>query len=286
MPNCVTHFLQAKHVLDGLDKKQDINSHAFFWGAQGPDFFFAHRYLPWMKGESLKDYGSRLHASPPSALLGHMRDYAMDNILAFSYALGFVCHYSLDSIAHPYVNMLAAELLEDRPTENLTSLHAEIESSLDTIMLRRETGKLSTQVRQSKLFPRDEEVQREIARLYHFVFQKLFVEELPNELIYQATVDCQKVFSLLTDSTTMKRKIMSRVERGRPHIITGHILPLVEDPSIDFANVGQSSWDNNGVQDDRDFFQLYDSSIDLALEINSNYKGCDFANVTGERMMG
>lgn len=58
--------------MGGLEEKGfgiGLNEHAFIWGAQGPDFLFSHRYLPWQKGESLEPLGGRLHEEPPSRTL-------------------------------------------------------------------------------------------------------------------------------------------------------------------------------------------------------------------------
>ena len=63
-----------------------------------------------------------------------------------SYVWGFVCHYSLDCTAHPYVNWLAVELAKQRPWETPSTMHGEIESALDAIILRFETGKLPSEV--------------------------------------------------------------------------------------------------------------------------------------------
>ena len=72
-------------------------------GCSGPDFFFCHRFLPFWKGRSLKDYGGRLHRETPSKVLGAMRDFLKEHPdpVYRSYVWGFVCHYSLDCTAHP-----------------------------------------------------------------------------------------------------------------------------------------------------------------------------------------
>ena len=73
----------------------------------GPDFFFTHRFFPWQKGESLKEIGERLHQTPPSSIFDFAQEYEngeRGNDVSLSYVLGFLCHYALDSTAHPFVN--------------------------------------------------------------------------------------------------------------------------------------------------------------------------------------
>ena len=43
MPACITHNLFARDVLARL--RESVDECACFWGAQGPDFLFCHRYF-------------------------------------------------------------------------------------------------------------------------------------------------------------------------------------------------------------------------------------------------
>lgn len=48
MPACLTHYQFARKVLTELpaQDKENLNSCAFYWGAQGPDFSFATAISP------------------------------------------------------------------------------------------------------------------------------------------------------------------------------------------------------------------------------------------------
>ena len=119
MPACLTHYLFAQNVRESLEEKASLNLCAYAWGAQGPDFFFCHRFLPFWKGRSLKDYGGRLHRETPSKVLGAMRDFLKEHPdpVYRSYVWGFVCHYSLDCTTRDLVYWLAVELAKQRPWE-------------------------------------------------------------------------------------------------------------------------------------------------------------------------
>ena len=282
MPNCVTHYLHAKKVLEKLDDdiRQNIDSNAYFWAAQGPDFLFCHRYLPFMPGKSLQEYGSKIHKIDPVLLLSSLRDYMnrhLDDNKLHSYVLGFVNHYMLDSTAHPFVNFRAAEMLEKEPDQDLSTMHGEIESSIDTILLRRETGKLPSQVKLQKFFPKDKPVQQDIAGIYRDLIYRIFGDEVSEESLYRATFDTQKVFSLLTDSTTMKRKLFLKLESGKPRHISGHILPFVEDPEMDYVNLSGRPWQNSdGSISTKNFFKLFEEAVEKSVKLISNFNTCDF----------
>lgn len=155
---------------------------------------------------------------------------------------GFVCHYALDSTAHPYVNALAAELAAQRPWETVSTMHGEVEASLDAIILRRETGMLPSQVNVKQMFPKNESAQRRIAKLYHSVLLSACGEDVPEGELLRATNDAHFVFSLLNDRTGLKRQVFQRMEKGKPSLVTSHIVPITEEDGVDFANIQHSPW--------------------------------------------
>ena len=138
MPACLTHYYFAQNVRENLPDASSLDACAYAWGAPGPDFFFCHRFLPFWRGRSLQEYGGRLHDETPSNVLGAMREFlkAHPEPVYRSYVWGFVCHYSLDCTAHPYINWLAQELVRQRPWETPSTMHGEVEAALDAIVLR------------------------------------------------------------------------------------------------------------------------------------------------------
>lgn len=290
MPACLTHNLFAADVLSRLEET-GIDKCAYAWGAQGPDFLFCHRYLRAMRNKSLKtlqEYGSMLHRTSPSKTLEAMRKFvfAHNNPIYRSYALGFVCHYSLDSTAHPYVNARAEKMAKERENENESTMHGEIEASLDTIVLRWKTGKLPGEVRLKDTFPKNEGVQRMIARLYRELLFEVYGADVSEEALYQSTKDAHLLFAACNDRTGLKRSLFNIIEKGRPHHITSHLVPVTEDPEADFANTAHDQWTRGGETHTEDFFQLYDRALELAAELCGGFDSIDFVRATGERPFG
>ena len=46
MPACLTHYYFAQNVRENLPDASSLDACAYAWGAQGPDFLFCHRFLP------------------------------------------------------------------------------------------------------------------------------------------------------------------------------------------------------------------------------------------------
>lgn len=145
MPAAITHFLHSQRVLAETKQAEQstFSSEAFAWGAQGPDFFYCHRFLPWWRGQCLAGCGDRLHDAPPASTLASMWRYVREHPedgYAKSYAQGFLCHYAADSVCHPFVEYWASRMAEENPPQTESVCHNEIESALDLIMLRSERG--------------------------------------------------------------------------------------------------------------------------------------------------
>ena len=113
---------------------------------------------------------------------------------------------------------------------------------MDAIVLRYETGKLPSEVNLKAMFPKNEGVQRKIARLYRRVLFDLYGEDVQEEKLVQTMADAHQVFALVTDRTGLKKKLFSWVERNRPSVIGSHIVPLTEAEDIDYANTQNSPW--------------------------------------------
>lgn len=289
MPACLTHYLFARNVLQDISEKESMDLCSFYWGAQGPDFLFCHRYFPWMKGRSLKHYGNDLHSSArPSETFSAMRRFLEhhNDPVYRSYVYGFLCHYALDSTSHPYINALASALREERPYETQTTMHGEVEAALDAIVLRHETGKLPSEVSLGKMFPKNEPVQRRIAKLYREVIFQVFGDDVSEEELLRATQDAHFVFSCLTDRTGLKKRLFDVVEANRAHVVSSHIVPLTERDDIDYANLQQEEWRAGETASHQSFFELMGEAMGLAETLISEFNTADFAAVTGDRPFG
>ncbi len=293
MPAAITHFFQAQKVLEQLKKQSEfasLNQDAFLWGAQGPDFLYCHRYLPWQRGDSLIEYATKLHIERPSKTLGAMRDFYNERShseLVLSYIYGFLCHYCLDRVGHPFVNYGTQVLLEQQPNQNEEILHNEIESALDVILLRYEKGALPVDFNLKWTVPKNAEVQSEIADLYADVLHQLFGLSNGRAALLQSTEDCRLLFGLLNDRTTIKKSIIERFEkRNGKHSISCHIRGISEGDEYDYANILNADWQwpmDSERSSNESFLTLYEYSVTESLElIKSFLKSEDISKLTDD----
>ncbi|WP_195983458.1 zinc dependent phospholipase C family protein [Clostridium sp. D33t1_170424_F3] len=268
MPAAITHYYHAKRALEEAKPKQEIPEDAFLWGAQGPDFLFCHRGLLWKKGDSLAEYGEKLHQEPPAHIFTCLQEYCKlhhDAAIA-AYCMGFLCHYAADCICHPFIYCQAERLLKIEPGQDLEIAHHQVESALDSIILRYEAASLPMEFNLKKALPKNPSVQRKIAELYAFLLERLYGISGKESLLIQAADDARAVFGWLNDRTSLKKSLVERWERrhGGKHTYSCHMRPVSEGDTFDYANVLLQDWSwpqHSEAVRKESFFDLYEQSV-------------------------
>ncbi len=278
MPAQITHYLHGKKVLANIKalklSKTEIDLPAFFMGTQGPDFFFTHRYFPFMTGESISKYGGIIHRANPVETILFMKNFVdkKDELLLYSYFYGFLCHYSMDSVCHPYIDSTAKRLADDMQDKDI--MHAEIESAIDFMLNNREIQSFYNGMSYKALMPTNNRLRLLLCDLYFELIKKITDLEISKKLIMQTFSDCRFVFSTLQDRTGIKRRMLDKIEKGKPHKLSSHILPIKID-NIDYLNEANREWEKGGETSKASFFELFDLSINRALRLISRYNVLD-----------
>ncbi len=144
MPAIFTHIQFGKEVVKALPPSLQglVAQHpeCFYLGTQGPDILFYHKPLKKKAKNPARKKGWDLHEIPPEGFFltaakllltdGENRDAEgnfVPNSAEAAYVLGFLCHFTLDSQCHPYI--------DERSVDGLT--HGKIESELDKFHLER-----------------------------------------------------------------------------------------------------------------------------------------------------
>lgn len=170
MPDLVVHNSMGDHVLDGLPEviRAEIDSDVFHVGVLGPDPFFFYRFFVLPLAHGVDKRGKIMHHCRTGAFLmqlarecgvtdSQVEGITADQKKAFSYLAGFLCHYALDSTAHPYINGLAAK----RP-----GMHTAVERKLDRIALKRQGRTPKDIMRLFRPFPDLPEIRRAMKAIY------------------------------------------------------------------------------------------------------------------------
>lgn len=276
MPDAITHYLHGQRVLERLKEKRapgDLD--AFLWGLQGPDFLYYHGYLPGEK-ENLRDWGRRLHSENAAETIKVLQESWQSKSgdpLLTSYLHGFLCHYSLDRIAHPYVKFCACELLVREPDQGESVLHVQVEASLDVIMLRYELAQLPSDFNLKKCVPKSPSVQAMLAVLYRSLLERRFGETVDRTLLIQAQKDMRMLMGMMNDRTSLKKSLVESWERakGMPRSLSSHFRGMMESGDFDYANSMQNQWQDGDIVRNESFFTLYENAVDDACTLISEF---------------
>ncbi len=133
MPDCAVHtsFCRAVRAVLSAEAGEKIRTVPYEFAAFGPDPWFVYR--PWEKKQEAR--GRRMHTTRTGAFLTALAVQAReskDPDLLYSYLAGFLCHYALDTAAHPYVIYRTTEEFKYK------GCHRMLEHSMDNLLMQRE----------------------------------------------------------------------------------------------------------------------------------------------------
>lgn len=143
MPAIFTHIQFGKEVLANLpisyQTLAEKHAQAFYLGTQGPDLLFYHKPLQ-KENNPTRKKGWNLHAEAPEPFFLNAAKFLLQQTENFdkqdgfspctaqaAYVMGFLCHFTLDSLCHPYI--------DEHSTNDLS--HGKIESELDKYQFRK-----------------------------------------------------------------------------------------------------------------------------------------------------
>lgn len=137
MPDIVAHNAQGRQVLDHLEPEivSLIDREMFQSGLMGPDPFIFFRFFAPHFRHGINKRGRLVHTSKVDVFLLALVRQSKKELLetkescCFSFMCGFLCHFSLDSIVHPYIERLEA---------GNKGMHTAIEHRIEMMILERD----------------------------------------------------------------------------------------------------------------------------------------------------
>lgn len=205
MPAYYAHHRFGIQVMKALPEEVKntilLYKKAYSIGLQGPDLFFFYR--PY-KENKVTAYGNGMHQKSALPFVENaaevLKIYGMRSP-QFAYILGFICHFSLDSECHGYVEEMVAEKEVG---------HLEIEEEFEKYLLRLD-GRNPMTYPLFPLVPTDVETAKSIAPFYEKADEKLVKASLRwlwfvKRLFYTPTIRKQKILNKILKKAGMYEK--------------------------------------------------------------------------------
>ncbi len=274
MPNIVTHTLFADDVLGLLDAPE-LNSRRqlFEVGSNGPDILFFHHMNPKsvLKKTPLHHMGSVLHeeytndfyASALDSIRKEKNPQIREDMIA--YTAGHLCHWALDSTAHPYIFCRTGNCKGQSASD-----HHRFESILDSLMLKLKRDETIRDYDVAEAVCRTSpEIKRAVARIYVPALNAIFETGIQPHEIAETLDDWHFMQKVFHDPSGKKIRMARHLEKliGRPNQFSGFAVPSQPEDNYDIMNLLHRTWHNpqSGEACDRDFLMLYDEAIGKAV---------------------
>lgn len=280
MPNVVTHGLMALDVYNQLPPskvKSAIQAHpkAFLLGSNGPDILFYFNVFPWQDQTSNKrvaKYGNIVHTENINeffneglTFINKLPDGKRKDVL-ISYISGHMMHWTLDSIAHPFVFYRSGEIANETKY-----WHYRYESMLDSLMILYVKRRKMTDLHATRFVDVPDDERRIIASFYSLQLERVFGIIEDSEVIDDAIKAMKKILVYLYDPRNVKMPIIMQYEKwfGSPWAFSSHVVSSNIDTEYDVLNLKHEVWSNPTDINDtstQSFVDLYNESIDTGIQ--------------------
>lgn len=267
---------------------------AFLLGNQGPDPLFYCVAVPRL--HKISPFGSTMHSDKPTELLTALKQSLSildDRELPIgrAYALGFLCHYILDSNMHPFVYSQQFQL-ENAGITGLDSsheheLHALIESEFDEMILFVKQEKTvatfnpSTEILKASNFVLDT-----ISKIYTYIALVVYGTLLPEKTFTSSVKSFRRIESIFSSPTGTKRFALGTLEElFRPYSFVRAMSPrAIEITESQFGNHDHATWENpfTGEASTRDFWDIYRKAQDDTKGALETFDSETFGSVEAE----
>lgn len=195
---------------------------AFALGANGPDPLFFYRcWLPAKYRKlNLHPLGNRMHDEKTGAFLQALLQSAKTRV-QWDYALGFLCHYGIDSTMHPFVEAMCRE---GKPY-HVPSGHGFLEIGLDSYEYQQDygTGAIPADA-STPILPEGQLLQ--IAGLLAICIQKVYAVKVPVAALRDSFMDMNHMRNLFHAPNPLMGAAYTQLERvfGEGYI-RAHVTP-------------------------------------------------------------
>lgn len=261
----------ASPICGAIGETRD-EQEAFLLGNQGPDPLFFVVLAPWMLRFS--HIGSRMHRDKPTELLAALRRGAdilpaSEQPIARAYLAGFIGHYSLDSVMHPFVfaqQYAACDAgVPGLSRRDGSEVHAIIEGEFDEMLLYTRTGRtVATYAPERMTLRASRRTLAIVSKMYCYAVLVTYGVSVPPTLFSEGVRCYRRAAALFHSRTGRKRQAISSVERlVRPHsfyqAMSWRAIPL--EKSV-FENREHRTWENpfTGVIDRTSFDDLFEEA--------------------------
>lgn len=301
MPALITHDFFGQDVYDRLFRTiggTRDEAEAFLLGNQGPDALFYSVLNPRLREHNR--LGNVMHNEKPTELVRAFKDSLSildeeEFPVGRAYALGFLCHYTLDSTMHPFVFFHEYQLCDagepGLTRADSTEVHAVIESELDELVLTAKRGEtVATFEPWREILQASDFVLDTVSKMYAYVALTVYGRIVPPRMFTQSVRSFRRAQKIFHSPTGLKRSALGRIEElVRPHSFVRSMSHRpVELEESAFDNREHDTWENpfTGEMSTASFWDLFEEALEKAEANLAAFDADDFDEAAARRITG
>lgn len=278
MPASVTHAFFVKDIYDilpdNIKSKLDIKRLRMF--SQSTDSLLFYNLFSLRKGKSIRALQKYSHNNQSQDffinLLRYIKDNNIKDVDTYSFLVGFISHYVLDSIVHPYIFYRTGNFIKgDSSTYKYNGIHHFMETFLDNDMIRRRLKINPYKFNISKFCFCLKPLSNELNRTIDYTFYNTFKVKNMSKIYYKSLKEMKRDINLFRrDPHGFKRNIYKFIDTfttdGTFRLeAVSYYYPLKDKHN--FLNSNHSLWRNPvvyNITSKESFIDLYLKSIKIA----------------------
>ncbi len=284
MPSSMTHSYFCVDVYNKLDQKIKKNISKYIpllkAFAQGPDPYFFYDFHLTRRSKKVFEMDRAMQHTKINehflSLINYInkKKYYSDPFV-MSYLIGQICHYSLDSTAHPYIVYFSGKYdKNDKNSYKYNGLHEKIEYAIDNYFISE----------RENIEPSKFKVHREVFDIYRFndnlkdtidtVLKKVYNFENGSTIYYKSLSDMKKFYHVFNyDRWGIKKRayhildLICKNKTVKKEELSFHIK---KEDTIKYMNIDKKTWFHpcNGKEKyNYSFNDLYYMALDKAVLI-------------------
>lgn len=220
MPSSNTHSYFCDDVYNKLNKniknklKDNINYLKVF--GQGPDPYFFYDFHLTKRSKKVHEINKAMQHTKINKHFIKLINYINENnfydngeVLAYLY--GQICHYTLDTTAHPYIIYCVGNYNERDPkTYKYNGLHAEMEYYIDSYMIYQRENILPKNYKVYKKLFNIGKFNKELKTTIDEVIKEVYGFDNASDIYYKSIIDMKRFYHVFNyDKYGIKKQIYS-----------------------------------------------------------------------------
>lgn len=202
MPSTVTHSYFMNDVYECLksDIKEKIILESSKTFAQGPDIFYFYNMGIGKKSYKYRKVGYFMHKNKVNLYFTNIIEYIKNNNLeddkeCFSFLVGAINHFVLDSTVHPFVYYNTGYFNRSkRESYKYNGLHQEMEYYLDAYMIFQNEKVEAKDYKMYKYILNNREISNNLIKLINSVIYDTYLEKNMGNIYNKCVCDMKKFF--------------------------------------------------------------------------------------------